>query len=252
MTNSNDNGNGNGSGNGGGVVRRGGFILVRGSNTGAQSAQANQSQPAQSAAGKYDEGEFLVGGGSSTETDKIWARLHEGYIAQVRRIVDSKRFPYRDKSDVYKHAIVRHVLWLDTLEPGAVDRGVLHQLQQEEELIKHEQRKIRFIKHIDLISSVVSDIMEMPGGKKRVAWLLRKLRQHIDQMEDDFYKSYYERMWMDRFGVYLDADKALADLVLMRTNGQEEEESEIPVELLNLVAFDAQDAQAEDDDTAPN
>jgi hypothetical protein len=192
-------------------------------------------------AAKYDESEFLVGGKGSGpgEVDKEWFRLHEGYIYEAQKHVDSGRFPYRYRSDYWRHAAVRHVHWINGLEGVETEDSVIHQLNQMEDTDAREQYQLRFMKHIDRIGATVAEILEVPGGKIEVSRYLSKLRRSIRKMKPGFYTSLYEKMFNDRFSVY-----EKAGLVLLSASDDEEDDSgalELPDELMQIVMRDGEE-----------
>jgi hypothetical protein len=173
--------------------------------------------------GKYDEAEFLVGGKGtgSQDTDKQSFKLYEGYIAQADRIMRSTLFPYKTLSDLYRHAVVRHIHWLDSLEPDQVQGSVLHQLRQIDEIVAAEEFQVAFISSIERTRKMVRTVIQVPGGKAHAGRVLRRLRKQIDLMASSFWKSYYEKMFLEEFGHYLNDD-----LVLVAINGQGDGEDE--------------------------
>src|ERR1043165_1023548 len=84
---------------------------------------------------KYSELEFLVGGTKDThgELKPVYAKIHEGYLADAHEAWHERKFPYRTMSDLVRHAIVRHVKWLWTLERW--EKSVLHQMALVDEIV---------------------------------------------------------------------------------------------------------------------
>lgn len=203
---------------------------------------------------KYDESEFLVGGrgNSAGETEKEIFKIHEGYVIQSRRVVDSHVFPYQSLSDLYRHAVIRHIDYLNALEPGVIHKGLLHQLKQINEVVAWEQRQVHFTNTIDKIASLVSDVLELPNGKRQVGTILRKIRKHIDQTDDDFYRAHFERMFRERFGNLL-----AAGLGALEISGQEEDaEAELAAQVMAIAGWDDEEQQSdqrgENDSTTPD
>lgn len=161
----------------------------------------------------YDEGEFLVGGKSTGEGDviKVSFNVHEGYIAEAMRWLHSGLFPYEYLSDVLRHAFVRHVgEFLPSLEK-LMEGSIAHQLNLIAEIVAREKFNLMFIASIDNIAAIISRIIELPGGKRQAGKMLRRMRRQIERMDEDFYKSYYERMFSNRFGPYEQSGLVLLD-----------------------------------------
>jgi len=48
---------------------------------------------------------------------KLWFRLQPGHAQMIDRVVSSRKFPYRSQGDLLRHAILRHMHFLDALAP---------------------------------------------------------------------------------------------------------------------------------------
>lgn len=180
---------------------------------------------------RYDEAEFLVGGRGTGagETEKQGFKLHEGYIAEAEQLVKSRCFPYKTMTDLYRHAIVRHVWWLKSLEPDAYEGSVLYQLAQMDEIVAAEEFQVSFIKNIEATRKMVRNVIQIPGGKTHAGRVLRRLKQNIDKMRDSFWKSYYEKMFLEEFGPYLNDG-----LVLIAINGEDGGEGDTSPQLSDM------------------
>jgi hypothetical protein len=161
----------------------------------------------QSSKSKYDEAEFLVGGKGTGPGDTVKEsfRIHEGYIAEVQRWVQSGIFPYESWSDLYRHAIVRHLTHFLPSVEGEVEGSVLYQLRQIDEVVARETFHLKFTKSIASIANLVRQIIEVPGGKAEVGRMIRTMKKQIDRMRPGFWRSYYESMFMREFSVYLNS-----------------------------------------------
>jgi hypothetical protein len=170
---------------------------------------------------KYDEAEFLVGGrgvGGAGETEKQSFKLFEGYIAECDRLLKSGLYPYKTLSDLYRHAAVRHVFWLQSLEPEEIEGSVLYQVSQIDDIVAAEEFQIRFCRSIESASKMVRAVIKMPGGKAHAGRVLRRIRDKIDKMRSGFWRSYYEKLFLDEFGLYLNDG-----LVLLSIEGEEDD-----------------------------
>jgi hypothetical protein len=155
---------------------------------------------------KYDEAEFLVGGKGTGPGDTVKEsfRIHEGYLAEVQRLVQAGVFPYETWSDLYRHAVVRHVEYLTALEPH-MEGSVLYQLRQIDAIVAREQFNLKFMKNIASVANVIRQIIEIPGGKEEIGRMIRQMRKQIMQMDRGFWRSYYETLFMREFGGYINS-----------------------------------------------
>lgn len=152
---------------------------------------------------RYDPAEFIVGGrGKNGELEPITFKIHEGYKAEVAKWVDSRRFPYKDKTDLVRHAIVRHLYYLKSME-GEVE-GTLHQeLAQIDKSTADWRFQNDFMKQIESIAEEVNRCLALPGGKREVDRRLRGYRRRVEATKPGFYKDVYLKMFNDRFGAYM-------------------------------------------------
>jgi hypothetical protein len=163
---------------------------------------------------QYDDALLLVGGRSTGPGDmeRCDFKIHENYLAWARRLIDSGRFPnLQSKSDVARLGFVIACRWLDSLAPEEVERSIMHQIGQMEEVMAWEQRQLRYVKFIDAVSKMITEQLALPHGKLQAARVLRKMRRHISRMEPSFYKTHFEKMFGDRFGAFERAGLLMLD-----------------------------------------
>ncbi|MBA7694257.1 hypothetical protein ES703_102864 [subsurface metagenome] len=67
---------------------------------------------------KYDISEFRISAQDKKgHSARRWFRLQPGHDSMIDEIVAKRIFPYRTASDLIRHAVKRHLDWLETLEP---------------------------------------------------------------------------------------------------------------------------------------
>lgn len=162
---------------------------------------------------KYDENLFLIGGKSTGPGDmeRVTFKVHESYVAMARRLVESKRWPVLGKSDIARAGFIAILRWMDQMEPDALERSIYHRIAQMEEVVAWEMRQIRYVKFIDQMQEMVAEQLALPNGRVQVARVLRRLRRHVNRMEDSFYKNHFAKLFNDRFGAYELAGVGLLD-----------------------------------------
>lgn len=172
---------------------------------------------------KYDQAEFLVGGRGTGpgETSKFTFKVHEGYLAEGERLMRSGLFPYKSFSDMARHAFVRHVTWLQSLEPEEIAGSVLHQLSQIDEIVAEEEFNIRFMANIEATEKMVRRLRKFPNSREHTGKVLRRCYGKIRRMKEGFWKTMYEAMFRESF-----AEQLSDGLVLVRIEGKEEEGDE--------------------------
>jgi hypothetical protein len=155
---------------------------------------------------QIDESEFLAGrkgaGNTGGENPAQHFRIHDGYVAEIAKIMESGKFPqYDTRSDLYVHAIVRHIDWLNSIDdiPGSI----LAEIHQINEIAKEEVRKLKFSRSIEAISAVIGDVIAMPNGRIEAARMLTVMAGHISRMRQGFWRAHYESLFFELFGPYI-------------------------------------------------
>ena len=68
--------------------------------------------------GQMDSMQFRIPASDTKgHTNRMYFRCQPGHSHQVSVMLDSKKFPYRTKGDLLRHALVRHLDWLGTQAP---------------------------------------------------------------------------------------------------------------------------------------
>lgn len=185
-----------------------GMTLIQGGQYGSTLGNsAGATMPGTIITPRYEPAEFIVGGrpksGKGGELEPITFKLHEGYHREIDKWLITRLFPYRDRSDLLRHAVVRHVRdYLPAME-GEVEGTLIHELAQIDQDVAEWRFQNEFIEHIERIAEQVNKTLQMPGGRHEVVRRLRKLKKQIDATKPSFHKNVYLKMFNDRFGAHL-------------------------------------------------
>lgn len=125
-------------------------------------------------------------------------RAQPGHAQQVSIFVGSKRFPYRTKGDLLRHAMVRHLKWLAELE-GTVP-SVMSQVDAIMEVARHEEFQIEFRQVFNKVGEVINSLMASGDENEARRFLLRIGRNIKDMPPEDHRKKKYEDELDRRFG----------------------------------------------------
>ena len=179
---------------------------------------------AQSQSSPYDEAEFLVGGKNKTNAElvPINFRLHEGYYGEIVRWMLTKKFPYRGITDLVRHALVRHLRYFLPALEGEVEGTVIYEMSQIDDKVARWRFRNAFVKQIEEITEEVNITLQMPGGKPEVERMLRGIKNDIDKMKPSYQKGVYQKMFNERFGVYLQRPAAAGRLALASLRGKDD------------------------------
>lgn len=135
---------------------------------------------------------------SSTDTkghsQRMWFKCQPGHAAMIDAVVQSNKFPYRTKGDLLRHALVRHLRWLENLQPipsitGMVD-AILTILRDDE-----------FYSDYKHVLETLSNRINMHKGQGELGEarrILYEVLHNIKRMPDTF--------WRDKYLAAIDRD----------------------------------------------
>jgi hypothetical protein len=109
-----------------------------------------------------------------------------------------KKFPYQTSADMYRHALLRHFRWLETLRDEGVP-SVLRELDLIVEVLRDDffQRSIR-----DTLREMEKTLSRHmgEGSSNEARRLLSMIQSKVDRMPDGYYKTRYQQEVKDRWG----------------------------------------------------
>lgn len=135
-------------------------------------------------------------------SERMWLRIQSGHDRQMAAVLNSKFFPYRSKGDVVRHALHRHLLWLETLAPvpsvsGQVD--AILEIMREEEFHKDFQ---------DIMSRLQEQVgyYLARGQVGRARSLVSRILDRVDRMPDSDWKDTYRKEILDQYSNLVSGD----------------------------------------------
>ncbi len=120
---------------------------------------------------------------------RFWGTYTPQMARQVSNVVDAKIFPYRSKGDMMRHAVKRHLDWLE----GIADRpfpSVMKQVDAILEVMVQEQMAADFESVFDKMQARVADFMSR-GEADMAAEMVNRIHGHISQMPEGSWKKRY-------------------------------------------------------------
>ena len=115
---------------------------------------------------------------------------------QVEQVIAGKKFPYRTKGDLLRHALHRHITWLATQD--AV-QSVAGQVDTIVELMKDEEMNADFLMVFDKLSERISGHLSS-GANGEATRLIRMVQDHIKAMPDGYWRDRYQGQIEMKFG----------------------------------------------------
>jgi hypothetical protein len=139
-------------------------------------------------------------------------RVPAGMLQQVRNAANSAAFPYRkgEYGMVIRHAIMRHLKWLETLSPIP---SVTRQVEAIEEIVKEDEFQSQF----DTVFATLQKQVHIHTNNGRAAMaksLLKRVAGKVQQMPAGDWADMYEQEFDRRFGNVLEGEPvSLRDLL---------------------------------------
>ena len=128
--------------------------------------------------------------------ERVWIRVQPGHAQAMEAFVQSKKFPYRSIPDLIRHAILRHLHWLNSVGPvksvtGAVD-AMLSILREDEFMSEFKQ----VLETLD--ARIYSHINQ--GEESQARRLVLEMLRHIKNMPAGFWRTKYLKNIEGKYG----------------------------------------------------
>ncbi len=146
--------------------------------------------------------EFRVPGKDTQgHSSRVWCTVQPDHERLVDIIVQSRRFPYRTKGDLYRHAIDRHVKWLETLGGEGIS-SIYQTVDVILDVMREEERHADFRAVFDPLATRIANYLSQ-GQIDMAASLAARINSHIEAMPDGMWKEKYQAEMVRRFGYLL-------------------------------------------------
>lgn len=125
-----------------------------------------------------------------------WFRTIPQMARQVDQAVQDKKFPYRTKGDLLRHALHRHMGWLE--KQGRVT-SVSAQVDTIIELMRDEEMNSDFLLVFDKLSERISGHLSS-GSNGEATRLIRMVQDYIKAMPEGYWRDRYQEQMKNKFG----------------------------------------------------
>lgn len=139
-----------------------------------------------------------------------WFRTIPQMARQIEQVIAGKKFPYRTKGDLLRHALHRHIAWL--AEQDKVT-SVYGQVDTIIELMRDEEMASDFSSVFDKLSERISGHLSA-GSEGEATRLVRMVQDHIKSMPEGYWRDRYQRQMGERYG-HLISKQGKANLGVM-------------------------------------
>ena len=125
-------------------------------------------------------------------------RVQPGHSIQIDNTVRSRKFPYRNKGDFLRHAIMRHLKWLAGMDSV---NSVTTQVDAIIEVLRDDAFQVEFADlFIRLGDRIAYHLGSGDGGIVEARRLLEVVGGHLDSMPDGYWKKKHLEELKARFG----------------------------------------------------
>ena len=129
-------------------------------------------------------------------SERIWFRAQPGHVRQLRSVVALRIWPYRDAGDLLRHALDRHLKWLESLAPIP---SVTKQVDAILEILREEEFNTDFRTVFDKLQQQIAVYVSM-GSDGEAREMVNRVRQYIDDMPNGNWRRRYIEEIDSRFG----------------------------------------------------
>ena len=135
---------------------------------------------------------------------RCWFRCIPLIAHQVEQIVQSQSFPYRTNSDLYRHAVHRHLDWLSEQGENVCSLG--KQVNVIMTIMRDEERNSEFAEVFTKLTERVNQHLTT-GANKEAVRLISEVQRAINGMPDGFWRDRYQKELITKFGGLLETAK---------------------------------------------
>lgn len=125
-----------------------------------------------------------------------WFRCIPAMARQVEQIIQSRAFPYRTKGDLLRHALHRHMRWLNTISPVQTVSGQVDTIL---EIMRDEEMNSDFSLVFNKVDERINNHLSM-GENKEASRLILVIQSHINSMPEGFWKNKYKARVASKYG----------------------------------------------------
>jgi len=136
----------------------------------------------------YDVAEFRTSASDAHgHGERVFCRVMPQIAQQFEVLVQSKRFPYRTKADLIRHALYRHVKWLEGLEPV---KSVMSQVDATIAVLAEEEQQHEFRGVLEKMSAQISNHISS-GAEGEARRLVLKVQALMREAPDCYWRNRY-------------------------------------------------------------
>lgn len=134
---------------------------------------------------------------SKGHSDRVQFRAHPGQLRQAQEIANRPNCPYKTVSDLYRHALKRHLEWLATQE--GFQPTVDSQLDAILRILEEEERRAVFEAEIDKADTIIWNRIKS-GGEEAAKDIVAEIHREVLKMPEEYWRTRYLNEIRKRWG----------------------------------------------------
>ena len=149
---------------------------------------------------KPDSSEFIIPASDTKgHSARHWFRCIPAMARQVEQIIQSKKFPYRTKGDLLRHALHKHMGWLVSVEPMVTVSGQVDAIL---EVMRDEEMSNDFALVFEKMGERISQHIANESHRE-AARLVLTIQACVKEMPEGFWKDKYQEKLKRKYGSLL-------------------------------------------------
>lgn len=133
---------------------------------------------------------------------RMYFRCQPGHSQQVEMLVQARQFPYRTKGDLLRHALAKHLHWLERIGDWKVP-SVMAEVDAILEVVRDDEFSNDFQVVFEKLGERISFHLGS-GSDGEARRLLLKVQKHVGAMPEGYWKDKYQDEIGKRWGHVLD------------------------------------------------
>lgn len=127
-------------------------------------------------------------------SEMLSVRVPPYMVSEIEQIFASKKFPYRTSSDVIRHAILKHLRWLRSMQP--IDSPYLPMLESMIAVVREMEGQERHRKFMDDAWGVIRSLAK-EGHEEKAREVIHTLLSQAEKMHDPYWSEKYRKGIVD-------------------------------------------------------
>lgn len=171
--------------------------------------------------GDLDPAQFRVSGTDTKgHTQRIWINFQPMHVQTIDTLSRPNGvFPYRNRGDLMRHGLVRHVHWLERIHKPV--NSVTGALDAMNALLRDAEFRQEFTEYLGKLNKQIEafvDEGDVPAARK----LLLETLRHVESMPDGYWKTKYQNAITEKHKRLLED---LPRASLFRVGSEDDEEA---------------------------